>query len=67
MTDETLRTMLRKIPDDGLSDEAGFWTRDAEDKFVELAKELIGRGMTPAEAVEFLRRAYNVVASEFGS
>ena len=61
MTEEEMISELNDIPSDG-----EWWTSDAQSTYRSLAKELVGYGLKPEQAVGVLSAAYWAAASEFG-
>lgn len=56
----TLEERIEAIP------EGGWWKSGSEEFFLEFAKELINRGFTEDEAIDWLQTAYWRVADCFG-
>lgn len=58
---QTLEQAIAAIPGDD-----GWWSSGSEKVYVSMAKELMGKGFTQKEAVEFLTHAYVCAARCFG-
>lgn len=43
-----------------------WWRRHSRKEYIKMAKELVKRGFTEEEAVNFLHKAFWAAASEFG-
>ena len=57
----TLQQQLETIPPSG-----EWWHPEGLDTFITLAEELIGKGYSAEDAVDFLQQAYWAVANEYG-
>ena len=57
-----LRARITAIP----GRDEGWWHPDGEDAYVQLAQQLVERGLTEDQAVDLLGAAYTAAAGEFG-